>query len=469
MTTIMKPQLLIGSSLLALSACTTLPAPSDKSVLVVGGGLSGLTAAYELEQKGYTVTLLEAQERLGGRVYTQQFANGQFAEAGGELIDAATIHPLIHQYSQKFGLKLTDVGYDDEDTAYYLNGKLFAYEDMADVLGAATANDEERFWEALADLAGEVPDARKPHLAPNALDLDSRSALQWVDSLKLTPAARTMALHHIRGEYGEPSKLSLLFLAQQQKAYENIEDDEIEIHRIQGGNSELIKALASHIKGPIVLNSPVRMIQQSADSVMATTQNGRRYQARYAVVSTPASVLKNISFSPALPSRLQAASNLEYGQHNKVMLQYKQRFWLKHGLNGDTVSELPIGWTWETTDQQPGETGILVAYTSGDLTGNDAKLDEQALINKRRLEIEKMYPDAKGLFIEGKVQTWQASPWVEGGYSAYAPGQVVPFWTAFHKPFGRLYFAGEHSDDLLPGFMEGAIRSGQRAAKQITH
>lgn len=461
-------------SSIALTACVTTPPNSgtatSNSVVVVGGGLAGLTAAYELEQQGYRVTLLEAQDRLGGRIYTQYFPNGQFAEAGGELLDAPNIHPQVHHYVSKFGLALTDVGYEEiEDGAYFQNGKLFSYSKLAKTLGDQTANDEERFWESLADLAKYIPDATQPHLAPNAKSLDNMSAQQWIDTLKLTPAARKIALHHIRGEYGEPAKLSLLFLAQQQKSYEEIEDDDIEINRVKGGNSELIKAFASHIKGSIRLSSPVTALEQNADGVVATTQDGHRYRARYAVVSTPATVLNKITFTPALPNTLKAASQLKYGQHNKVMLQYKKRFWLHRGLSGDTISELPIGWTWEATDQQSGENGILVAYTSGDLTANDSELSEQALIAKRRAEIETMYPESKNLFMGAKVQTWQSAPWTQGGYTAYAPGQVVPLWTAFHQPFGNIYFAGEHTDNLLPGYMEGAVRSGQRVAKQIAN
>ncbi len=477
-------------SLLTATACTSVPTQSvqgqnpitvakqstaskkpQPSVIVVGAGLSGLTSAYELEHKGYKVNVLEANNRAGGRVVTRTFNNGQFAEGGAELIDEKTIHPQVHHYVNKFGLKLADVGYDDEKInggAYYIGKKLFAFDDLEKELGKKAAEDEERFWEALYELGQKLPSATEPRIAPEAELLDSQSALQWVDSLDLHPEIRKIALHHIRAEYGEPANLSLLFLAQQQKAYEDIEDEEIEIYRVKGGNSELVNGFVKNIKGNIHFNSPVVLLTQSMNKVTALTKDGKKYQADYAVVSVPASVLNKINFQPKLPTLKQKVANeLAYGQHNKVLLQYNDRFWLKRDLGGDVLSELPVGWVWEGTDQQDGTTGILVTYTSGDVAKQEKALTDYQLVKKRQQEIEQMYPEAKGALIGYDVYRWNKSPWLEGGFTAYAPNQVMPFWGAFTQPHQRIYFAGEHTDDLLPGYMEGAIRSGQRVSKQL--
>ncbi|WP_227430365.1 flavin monoamine oxidase family protein [Psychrobacter sp. I-STPA6b] len=456
-------------SLTGFALSTSTWAAEQQSVIVVGGGLAGLTTAYELGEQGYHVTLLEARNRLGGRVHTQTFDNGQYAETGGELLDAPSIHSQIHHYLDKFGLDVVEVGYDGDiaEGAYYIDGKLFAYDDLEDVLGEDAAEDEERFWDAMAELGEQIPDPTNPQNAPNAKELDAQSAYDWVHSLQLDPAIETIALHHIRSEYGEPRNLSLLFLAQQQKAYEDIDDDDIEIYRIKGGNSQLVNAFAKNIHGTIKIASPVISLRQDDNQVTATTQNGQTYRADYAVVSVPATVLHRIHFTPELPPIQKAASNLAYGHHNKVMLQYKQRFWLDRNLGGDTASELPLGWTWEATDQQDGEGGILVTYTSGDFAKEASQVEKKDLVIQRQQEIEAMYPEARGLLTHASIQTWTTEPWIEGGFSAPAVNQVIPYWTAFHQPHKRIYFAGEHSDNLLPGYMEGAIRSGQRAAKQV--
>jgi monoamine oxidase len=178
--------------------------------------------------------------------------------------------------------------------------------------------------------------------------------------------------------------------------------------------------------------------------------------------------LAKIDFVPALPADLtQAANEMNYGAHTKVLLQYQQRFWRDFGFGGDTISDLPIGWTWEGTDQQAGNSGIMIGYTSGDFADADKYATNDKIIAAKRAEIDAMYPGADALFINAKVQAWHREPWSGGGYAAYGPGQVTAFWNLFRQPQGKIFFAGEHTDNLFPGYLEGAVRSGQRVARQL--
>ena len=439
-------------------------------IIVVGAGLAGLTTAYELEQKGHDVTVLEASSRIGGRMYTlyDKFEQGQFAEAGGELLDAVHVHKNVHAYIEKFGLQLEEVGYDHVDEgAYFLDGKLIPYDQLKSVMGRKVNREYNRFWDELEALGEQVHNPKKPHKSANAAYLDSMSVADWLDSLQLNPYARTLADQYITGEYDSPEALSALFLAQQVKTYADIEDDDVEIFRISGGNSLLPKAFSENIKGSIKLNTPVTDIKQTAKGVRIIA-NGDVFKADYAVVTTSLPAMRNINFIPELPSRkAKATQELNYGSHTKVMMQYSKRFWLDRNLGGDTASELPIGWTWEATDQQAGSTGILIAYTSGKHADVRRFATEAALIKKMRSQIEKMYPGSKQMFIKAEVQSWNRETWTQGGYTAYGPGQVTQFWGAFKKPFGKIYFAGEHTDNLYPGYLEGAVRSGKRVARQI--
>ncbi|ASP37575.1 hypothetical protein CHH28_02305 [Bacterioplanes sanyensis] len=454
--------------LLSLCLSGVSQAEEKPSAIVVGAGLAGLSAAYELQQQGVEVTVLEAQTRIGGRVHTlyNAFDQWQYAEAGGELLDGAEVHPQIHAYVEQFDLGLEEVGYDS-DTAYFIDGQRVPESELENLIGAKAMADYDRFWEELAELAQYVPDPAKLHQAPNAAELDQQSVAQWLDGLELAPKARTLAEHHIRGEYAEPSRLSLLFLAHQAKVYEDVEDDQVEIYRVAGGNTRLVDALSRQLKKPVLLDHPVTEIhhnEQGVDVVAA----GKVFRADYAIVTVPAKVLNHIRFTPALAAPLDRAQALSYGSHTKVMLQYKQRFWLNANLNGDTVADLPLGWTWEATDQQAGDAGILTVYTSGRFADGDRFKTEAELINSARDQVAQVYPGADQLFLHGETQAWLRLPWQQGGYSAYGPGDVTRYWQAFRQPQGRLIWAGEHTADRYVGYLEGAIRSGQRAARVIT-
>ncbi len=137
------------------------------------------------------------------------------------------------------------------------------------------------------------------------------------------------------------------------------------------------------------------------------------------------------------------------------------------GVGGDTISELPIGWTWEATDQQEGVAGILVTYTSGDFADAQINTSEAEIIASKREQIEQMYPGSDASFVKADVYAWHREEYSRGGYTAYGPGQVTKYWNAFRQPHGKVYFAGEHTDDKFIAYMEGAVRSGYRVAEKI--
>ncbi|NOU52316.1 NAD(P)-binding protein [Pseudoalteromonas sp. JBTF-M23] len=459
-----------GSNKTAQSKQVDKPAVLSKNAIVVGAGLAGLTAAYELEQQGFAVIILEARDRIGGRVATIEMGT-QTGEIGGELIDGETVHKELHRYATLFNVELADVGYDGDidEGAYYIDGQLVSYKEFDNNYDKAVVNDYQRFKDSMKQLADAVPDPENPAQLPQAKEYDRVTVQSWLNELQLHPTAKQMAEQFVRGEFDEPSDLSLLHLAQYAKVYENVSDDDVESSRFLKGGRAMTQAYKDNINGEIILNQAVTHIQQVENKIMVTTATNKSYTSDVIVVTVPLKVLSKIAFSPALPEALtQAADNINYGTHSKVLLRYSKRFWLDKKLGGDTVvASLPTGWTWETTERQGGEGGILIAYTSGDFSEIQKHWTDQQIINARLDEIEQMYPGSSDYFIEAKAQNWLNEQWTQGGYLAYGPGQVSEYWKLFYAPVGRVYFAGEHTDTLYLGYMEGAVRSGVRVAEQI--
>ncbi|WP_008313634.1 flavin monoamine oxidase family protein [Leptolyngbya sp. PCC 6406] len=446
--------------------------PAGGHVVVIGAGLAGLVAAYELQRQGWRVTVLEARDRVGGRVVTlrQPFAQGQWAEGGGEYIDSLRVHTQMHHYVREFGLRLESVHRAPEQGLYYLQaqGQRLPLSDRAldETFGPALRQDIDRLWSDLDNLAQGITDLDHPERAPQAAALDQVVLSRWLDDLGQAPLARVLSDQYLRGEYDDPEWLSLFFLIQQAALYDQVPDHRLEMYRIQGGNSQLPEAMARALQHPIQFNAAVTDIRQTALGVEVHHQQGV-VTADYAIIATPLPPLRTVRFEPALSPVLQRAiAELNYGSHVKVMGQFRHRIWRDQGVSGPTITDLPVGFVSEATAQQPGNWGILTAYVAGQYGRQLVAMTADDRVATVLQQMETLYPGLRDQLHTTTTTVWPQDPWVGGSYSAYGPGQFTTFWPAFQHPYGRLWFAGEHTDRYI-GYMEGAVRSGQRVAQQI--
>jgi monoamine oxidase len=426
----------------------------DKTAIVIGGGLSGLTAAYELQNKGWQVTLLEAKPSLGGR-------SGM---ATSEWIGNDKTQPVLNKYVSTFKLGTTPAPEFVRTPGYLIDGDYFSAADLA-TKQPATADALKRYQKTLDDLARSIDDPQNPAVTATLHALDQITVSSWLDKQNLPATARQLINQDIRTHYDEPSRLSLLYFAQQNRVYRGVSDRDLRASRLVGGSQVLAQAFVKQIK-TIKTNSPVSAITQDKDGV--TVKVGSvGYQADYVVLAVPLRALNKIALTPALDAQhLAAIKGTNYGWRDQIMLKFKTPVWeSKARMSGEIYSNTGLGMLWIEPALKGGANVVI------NLSGDNARVmqafGDKQMVDQVLIRLHAFYPQARGSFTGYEIRRYSTDPSMGGAYLAYGPGQISKFWRLWERPLQRVAFAGEHTDTLYPGTLEGALRTGQRAASQV--
>ncbi|MDH1259852.1 MULTISPECIES: flavin monoamine oxidase family protein [Pseudomonas] len=426
----------------------------DKTAIVIGGGLSGLTAAYELQNKGWQVTLLEAKPSLGGR-------SGM---ATSEWIGNDKTQPVLNKYVSTFKLGTTPAPEFVRTPGYLIDGDYFSAADLA-TKQPATADALKRYQKTLDDLARSIDDPQNPAATATLHALDQITVSSWLDKQNLPATARQLINQDIRTHYDEPSRLSLLYFAQQNRVYRGVSDRDLRASRLVGGSQVLAQAFVKQIK-TIKTNSPVSAINQDKDGV--TVKVGSvGYQADYVVLAVPLRALNKIALTPALDAQhLAAIKGTNYGWRDQIMLKFKTPVWeSKSRMSGEIYSNAGLGMLWIEPALKGGANVVI------NLSGDNARVmqafGDKQMVDQVLIRLHAFYPQARGSFTGYEIRRYSTDPSMGGAYLAYGPGQISKFWRLWERPLQRVAFAGEHTDTLYPGTLEGALRTGQRAASQV--
>lgn len=413
-------------------------AAGQHDVVVIGAGLAGLRAATDLVAAGADVVVLEARDRVGGRVWSHHVADGQTCERGAEFVDSN--HQEVLALARDLGLQLTDrsAELDPPATLVDAGGRTVPMH-----LHATLADDLARWDAALAALSPTD-------------ELETLSLADLVASLGLSVMSRLVIGRDIRTEYMLPpeavsQRFAAEILANQQAGMR-------ERHRVVGGNDLLAKGLAARLGERVRLSTPARSVD--AEHATVSLLDGATLRARAVVAAVPLPVLSRLW--PQIPPAL---GSVGYGVGGKISVQFGRRIWRDYSRNGTVLSDRSWGHLWETTDDQGGDAGILTALLSSYDGAGLVALPEAP--DRLVQEIDRIFPGAKGLSGERVVTDWTNDPYSLGAYSCFGPGQWGAAQPALHTAHGRLWLAGEHADSFA-GFMEGALRSGARVAAAIT-
>src|SRR5262245_18733879 len=437
-------------------------------VVVAGAGLAGLTAALDLVDAGWEVVVLEARDRVGGRVHTlyAPFSTGMHAEAGGESIDDN--HDRLLALLARFGIP-TERRPPDKliQSVVYYRGQRMPLTTFLARRDAAVVSDFFRFGDALDAFSAGV-DPEHPELAPNAAELDHQTLDEFIRKQRLAPEAESLVRLQNRASYNaEARELSMLFVAQQTAVFAGVPDSASETMRITGGNSRLPEAMAAALGDRVRLRSPITRVEYDADGVRVFA-GGPPIDAAHLVIAMPMPPLRRVVFSPSLPRSLAAVvDRLDLGSAVKVIHEYTGRFWEAEGVPGFTVTDLPFHVAWAATDSYASTPGILTQFVTGHPARAAARLGDARRIAAFRRQLDRVYPEGKPLHATGAAtMAWANERYTGGGYAVYGPRQMLPFWPALRTGLPRIKFAGEHTE-ALAGFMESAVRSGHRVAASL--
>jgi monoamine oxidase len=474
-----SPPSLDRRSFLALTATTFLPraaaARPRPRVIVVGAGLAGLGAAWELAQAGVEVTVLEARPVPGGRVRTLRapFADGLYAEAGALLIPDS--HLLVRQHAEQLGLTLVPVAPQPGGELYYVRGRRIVLRAGAAEAWPLDLTAEERtlglagMWERyVGTVLDEIGDPTTPGWpAPALARYDGMTMAELLRERGASPdGVALLALGYLDlggdgiDSYSALSMLRDLALRRGTRRF----------WAVAGGNDRLPAAMAARLSGRVRYGEPVIRIEpgpRTATVVSGHDGRSRRWVADHVICTLPPPVLARVDVAPAFsPARRAAIAAIAATSVTRIFYQTRTRFWHVQRLPGSAVTDLPIKWVWDVTASQPGTRGILDAQVSGTDARRLAARAPDERVRHVLAHLERVYPGASAQVEATAAIDWDAEPWAHGAYAWFKPGQLTSLMRPLTEPEGCIHFAGEHLASAS-GWMQGALESGLRAAREV--
>ena len=454
-------------------------AASSPRIVVVGAGLAGLTCAYRLRQVGYVAQVLEASDRVGGRCWTLRgaFADGQIAEHGGELIDQG--HNAIRNLAQELGLRLDNLLRAEANGTEMLarfDGKPYMYAEITD--------DIKQAWKAIHE---DVSAASYPTLfdsfTQRGYELDQISIAEWIDAR--IPGGAGSRLGRLLNvayniEYGaetsEQSSLNLLYLLGytgpgQFRTFGKSNEK----YHVRGGNDQIATGLAAAVAGQVTTGAELVSVRRRSgggyDLVFDVSAGRTVVATDVLVLALPFSILgSSVDLSRAgfSPRKLLAIRELGMGTNSKLHVQFRSRPWIRLGSNGETYADTGYQNTWEVTRAQPGGSGILVDYTGGLVGESFGKGTPEERAARFLTQLEPVLPGVSGEWNGlAAVDFWPGYEWTQGSYSYWKVGQYTAFAGVEGRQEGNAHFCGEHTSIDFQGYLNGAVETGERAAREV--
>lgn len=444
---------------------------ADVDVCVVGAGFAGLTAALRLKQAGQSVALLEARDRVGGRTYTVDRDDGCWIDKGGAWVGPT--QDRIYALMAEFGVS-TFKQYTDGQAMMVIEGKQYRYRGTIPWTMSpwASVNLGASFF-GISQLCKSIPlDA--PWQAKNAAKWDRRTLAQWLDKNVMSKAARDLLDTAVGGCYtSAASEVSMLFVLYQMASGggpgfvlggKGASQDA----RIVGGMGAIYRPIAAELGDALQLSQPVRSITQDADGVTVRSERDS-IRARRVIVAVPLAIASQIVYQPMLPiDRSFLHQRMPSGAIVKISIVYDEPFWRADGLCGQSAAPGTAAPVTIDACTDTGSPGILCVISEGPTAREYDRLDEA---ERRRAVLDTLvdrFGAKAGRPVDYVEQNWSRESYSGGGMLSHAPpGVLTEFGHALREPCGRIHWAGTESSAKMCGWVDGAVRSGERAATEV--
>ena len=417
-------------------------------VIIIGAGFAGLAAAYKLHQRKIDFVILEARNRIGGRVYSHTIDVNEklVIELGGEWVGKS--HERMIELCDEFKLTLFD---------NYLNTRLIYKGEYADKgQWGFTKEWDAKFKQMKADYKILTDAGAKRldkidfwrYLVNNGCDGKDLELKELMDSTDFGEGLRHVSAYAAIGEYAESNASNEMDL------------------KIKGGNDRLAHALKDAIGADkIMLQHKVQKIEQGA-KVKVTCDGGKVFDGDFIICSIPTFSAKKINWIPALPADTQQAMNeLQYARINKNAMLYSERFWKDESF--DLVTDQPGHYFYHATKDQPSKKGVLISYAIGDKAPVIKAQSDAWKADMINMSLKPGFGDTKQFLEKQEDYYWGDDEYSKGAYAMYGVGQWFGIMPILKQSYMRTHFAGEHLSDAWQGFMEGAIETGEAAAAKI--
>jgi monoamine oxidase len=442
----------------------------EADVTVVGAGFAGIVAARELRAAGKSVVVLEARDRVGGRVLNEPIGHGKVVEVGGQWVGPG--QDRLYALAREVGVETFRTHSEGENLIEF-RGRLKRYTGTIPRINAAVLADVGQAQLKLNRLARKV-DLEAPWRTPGARQLDSQTFWSWMRRNVYTPGGRVLMELGIEAVWAaEPADVSLLHVAFYIASAGNYEllldtDGGAQQERFVGGSQLVAERAAETLGDSLVLGAPVRRIEHGGDGVTVVA-DGTTVRSERVVVAIPPPLAGRIDYDPPLPGhRDQLTQRMPQGAVIKCMAIYDEPFWRADGLSGQATSD--VGPAKVIFDNSPpdGSPGVLLGF----LEGARAREYTRAPVEERRAAVVGTFTRLFGPRAANPVhyvdRSWAEEEWTRGCYGCYLPpGGWTAYGDALRAPIGRIHWAGAETSTVWMGYIDGAVRSGERAAAQV--
>ncbi|HEY0756094.1 MAG TPA: flavin monoamine oxidase family protein [Ktedonobacteraceae bacterium] len=439
-------------------------------VVVIGAGLAGLTAGRELLKAGLEVLVLEARERVGGRTYSRPASDGTLLDLGGQWIGPT--QERLAALVEEFGIR-TFPTYNEGKNIEFYAGERAEYEGalpMGDPLAMM------EIIEAMLDLnllADEVP-LETPWTAPHASEWDGQTVETWLLTHLESEHARHLLTLAVQSVFSvEPRDLSLLHFLFYIRSGGNLNQlisiaNGAQERRFHAGAQTISNHLAAHLGERVVLNAPVHTLHHAGPAVQAVSDT-LVVQAGRAIIAMPPTLAGRLRYRPALPAyRDQLTQRVPMGTVIKVQCVYERPFWRAAGYSGQVTSDRgAVRITFDNSPEQ-GPAGVLMGFMEGD----KGRVWGRRTREERRAEVIACFVSYFGEQAAQPVAyeelNWSEEEYSRGCYAGVmAPGAWLGYGEALRQPLGKLHWAGTETATVWNGYMDGAVQSGERAAREV--